>query len=93
MFVVVFVPAMLIFDFGSDSAETFVDIGSLIFLWPTLAVQAKRWHDRDKSAWWLLINLIPVVGAFWTLIENGFLEGTPGPNRFGFDPLSIANEA
>ncbi|NOZ69143.1 MAG: DUF805 domain-containing protein [Deferribacteres bacterium] len=55
----------------------------LWILWPSLAVQAKRWHDRNKSAWWILINFIPLIGPLWALIENGFLPGTPGPNRFG----------
>jgi uncharacterized membrane protein YhaH (DUF805 family) len=56
-------------------------------LWPSLAVQAKRWHDRDKSALWIFINLIPVVGPVWALVDNGFMPGTCGPNRFGPDPL------
>ena len=59
----------------------------LAALWPSLAVAAKRWHDRDKSGWWTLILLVPVVGALWMLIECGFLKGTDGPNRFGDDPL------
>ena len=58
-------------------------IVNLALLWPTLALSAKRWHDRDKSAWWLLIGLVPVVGQLWTLVENGLLAGTPGANRFG----------
>ena len=53
-----------------------------------LAVSAKRWHDRDKSAWWILIVLVPVIGPIWVVVENGFLRGTIGPNRFGPDPLS-----
>lgn len=57
----------------------------LLVVWPAVAVSVKRWHDRNKSGWWVLINLIPVVGALWTLVENGFLRGTPGPNRFGDD--------
>lgn len=52
-------------------------------LWISLAVQAKRWHDRDKSAWWILISFVPLIGPFWALIENGFLAGTPEENRFG----------
>lgn len=55
--------------------------------WPSLAVQAKRWHDRDKSALWIFINLIPLVGPIWSLVENGFLPGTSGENRFGPDPF------
>jgi uncharacterized membrane protein YhaH (DUF805 family) len=51
-----------------------------------LAGQVKRWHDRDKSGWWVLIALIPIVGPIWALVELGFLSGTEGPNRFGPDP-------
>lgn len=58
-------------------------IVSLLTIWPGLAVQIKRWHDRDKSGWWVLIALVPVIGGIWALVETGFLEGTPGPNRFG----------
>ncbi|MDA8105787.1 MAG: DUF805 domain-containing protein [Nitrospiraceae bacterium] len=62
-------------------------IPMLILLWPSLAAQAKRWHDRDKSAWWILIGLIPIVGPIWTFVETGCLAGTEGENRFGEDPL------
>lgn len=63
---------------------------TLITLWPNLAIYAKRWHDRDKSGWWTLIILVPLIGALWALIECGFLSGTRGPNRFGPDPLDHA---
>jgi uncharacterized membrane protein YhaH (DUF805 family) len=58
-------------------------IAGLLLLWPGLMIQIKRWHDRDKSGWWVLIGLIPVIGGIWALVETGFLEGTQGPNRFG----------
>jgi uncharacterized membrane protein YhaH (DUF805 family) len=61
---------------------------NLLLLWPALAVSVKRWHDRNKSGWWVLVNLIPLVGWLWGLVENGFLRGTPGPNRFGDEPLA-----
>jgi uncharacterized membrane protein YhaH (DUF805 family) len=56
-------------------------------LWPSLAVQAKRWHDVDKSAFWVFINFIPLLGPIWALVENGFIRGKTGANRFGPDPL------
>ncbi len=62
-------------------------IYNLVVLWPVLAVSVKRWHDRDKSGWWQLINFIPIIGALWALFEVGLLEGTEGENRFGSDPL------
>ncbi len=60
---------------------------SLVLLYPSLAVAAKRWHDRDKSGWWSLIALIPVVGWIWYLVECGILVGTVGQNRYGADPV------
>ena len=59
----------------------------LLFLWPALAIYAKRWHDRGKSGWWTLIILVPVVGGIWILVELGCLSGTDGPNQYGPDPL------
>ncbi len=66
-----------------DRAEGLV---SLLLLWPAIAVSAKRWQDRDKSAWWVLLALVPVIGWLWMFIDNGFRRGTPGPNRFGAPP-------
>ena len=80
--VVVLGPAVLIFG-ADDTGDHYVDVMSIILLWPSLAVHAKRWHDRDKSAWWLLINLVPVIGFLWALVENGFLAGVDEENRLG----------
>jgi uncharacterized membrane protein YhaH (DUF805 family) len=67
------------------SEEKADDLINLLLTWPALAVSVKRWHDRDKSGWWVLVNAVPVIGMVWTLIENGMLRGTSGPNRFGED--------
>ena len=56
---------------------------ALAVLIPAIIVYIKRFHDRDKSGWWVLIGLVPLIGQLWLLIECGFLAGTPGPNRFG----------
>ena len=69
----------------ADTAERIVNV---LLVWPAMAVSVKRWHDRDKSGWWVLINLVPVIGWLWALIDNGLLRGTPGPNRYGDDPLA-----
>ena len=57
-------------------------------IWAGLALQIKRWHDRNKSGWWCLIGLVPLIGSIWVIVECGFLRGTEGPNRFGPDPLA-----
>lgn len=59
---------------------------SLLLAWPLIAISAKRWHDRDRSGWWVLVLLLPVGGVVWLLLDNGFVRGTPGPNRFGPPP-------
>lgn len=64
----------------------FVGLFALIATWAKLAVLVKRWHDRDKSGWWILITLVPVIGWLWQLIECGFLEGSSGANRYGPSP-------
>lgn len=73
--------------FGS-AQSLFSGLLGIAAIWPGIALSAKRWHDRDKSAWWILIQLLPIIGWIWSFVENGFLRGTPGPNRFGPDPLS-----
>lgn len=50
--------------------------------WMSIAIQVKRWHDRDKSGWWMLLNAVPLLNL-WALVELGFVEGTPGPNKYG----------
>jgi len=62
----------------------------LVDIWIGLALGAKRCHDRDKSAWWLvLFYCVPVIGWIWALVELGFLDGTQGPNRFGPSPKGL----
>ncbi len=37
-------------------------IFAIATLLPSLAVAARRLHDTERSGWWLLIGLVPVVG-------------------------------
>ena len=57
----------------------------LVAFIPSLAVQVRRFHDQDKSGWFILLGLIPYLGGLVLLIFM-CLEGTRGPNRFGADP-------
>ena len=52
---------------------------------PSIAVQVRRFHDQDKSGWFVLLALIPFLGGLIVLVFM-CLEGTKGPNRFGPDP-------
>ena len=82
---------------SSDGSMGIVGIIAMIvyiaMIWPSVALGVKRFHDRDKSGWWVLIAFVPIIGGLWYLIECGFLEGTKGPNKFGPDPLAQAATA
>lgn len=60
------------------------NLASLVFLLPSLAVGVRRLHDTDRSGWWLLLWLIPLIG--WIIVIVFLCQrGTDGPNRFGSD--------
>jgi uncharacterized membrane protein YhaH (DUF805 family) len=59
---------------------------SLLLLLPGVAVSVRRLHDLDRSGWWLLLTLTG-IGIILLLIWD-CMRGTPGPNRFGPDPLA-----
>ncbi len=59
----------------------------LVLLLPSLAVQVRRLHDMERSAWWLLLLVPPItiIGVFVLMIMSIF-PGTPGYNRYGPSP-------
>lgn len=61
---------------------------AIVQLVGSLFLNIKRYHDRNKSGWWVLIGIVPVVGQIWNFVETGCLRGTVGPNRFGPDPVA-----
>jgi uncharacterized membrane protein YhaH (DUF805 family) len=48
----------------------------------TIPLAVRRLHDTDRSGWWILIALVPLVGSIVLLVFT-CLAGTRGPNRFG----------
>ena len=63
-------------------------IFSLAILLPALAVGARRLHDTGRSGWWLLIGLIPLIGAI-VLIVFFVLDSQPGTNQYGPNPKGV----
>lgn len=63
--------------------------GLAIFL-PSLGVAVRRFHDTDRSGWWIFIVLIPLIGAILYIVWQA-TKGTDGENRFGYDPLGGGN--
>lgn len=84
-----------VFDANEISLFIFIPIGLLVLamLLPVIALQVRRFHDRDMSGWWYLgaviVSNVPFVGILvWIAVfVISCLKGTDGPNRFGPDPL------
>jgi uncharacterized membrane protein YhaH (DUF805 family) len=70
-------------------------IFGLVTLLPGIAVSIRRLHDLDRTGWWILLGLIPIIG--WIILLIWYIsKGTDGPNSFGPDPLgliSLPNQA
>lgn len=66
----------------------FETIAGLALLLPSIAVTARRLHDTDRSGWWQLIGLLPIVGLL-VLIWFCVQRGTEGANRFGEAPMPM----
>jgi uncharacterized membrane protein YhaH (DUF805 family) len=65
-------------------------IGTLIFsiivslglLLPNISVGIRRLHDTNRTGWWILIGLIPLIG--WIVLLIFYLQQSdPGPNDYG----------
>ena len=60
-------------------------IFTLAILVPGIAVSIRRLHDIGKSGWWLLIALVPIVGALY-LLYLMVQDSNPGDNQYGANP-------
>jgi uncharacterized membrane protein YhaH (DUF805 family) len=80
---------------GTDGMEVVIWTGLVqagVFALPMLALQVRRLHDQGMSGWWLLVGLVPYIGAgwlFWLMVARG----TPGANHYGEDPRRLELDA
>jgi uncharacterized membrane protein YhaH (DUF805 family) len=63
-----------------------------VVLVPMVAAWVVRLHDRGMSAWWLLLNLLPVVGSLCLVAVAGALPGERRPNIYGPPTASGARQ-
>ncbi|MDA7946808.1 MAG: DUF805 domain-containing protein [Hyphomicrobiaceae bacterium] len=75
-------PALGLPPFGENSAQPLSIIVGLALLLPGLAVAVRRLHDIDRSGWWMLIALIPIIGLI-VLIYWAVQPGTESDNQYG----------
>lgn len=67
----------------------FSQIYNLIIVIPSLALGARRLHDIGKSGWWMLVVIIPLVGALY-LIYFLMKDGQVESNIYGSNPKNDA---
>ena len=67
--------------------QILVGLYGLATIVPGLAVGCRRLHDTDRSGWWQLLVLIPILGSI-ALIVMWALDGTHGQNRHGPRPVT-----
>lgn len=72
-------------------AGLFSGLYSLLILIPSIAVVVRRLHDTDRSGWWILISLIPLIGVI-VLFVFICLDSQPGTNRFGANPKEATSQ-
>lgn len=61
----------------NDMVSALFSLGTVL---PSLAVGCRRLHDIDKSGWFQLLNLIPLIG--WVILVYWAVQEGKEPNRF-----------
>lgn len=72
-------------DGAIGSAGILGGLYALAVIVPSIAVAVRRLHDTDRSGWWLLIALIPVIGIIVLLVFM-LQDGKSGSNQYGENP-------
>ena len=70
---------------GFPKGEVVAIVYGLATILPVLGVDIRRLHDTNRTGWWIVIGLIPIIGAI-VLIVFFASAGTQGSNRFGPQP-------
>ncbi len=87
--IVLYVGALIIDNIlHSDGAVSL--LMCLVLIWPTVVTLTKRLHDVNKSGWWQMVMIIPIVGfIFWVVIAC--TKGDTGVNKYGAEPLEVTH--
>lgn len=88
LFVVICLIVTMLLDrsiFPDSDTPPLTSLFDLATLLPSFGLLFRRLHDIDRTGWWWLISLT-LIGLIVLLIF-ACQRGTPGPNRFGAEPL------
>ena len=70
---------------GRGTGQAVGDLYLLAVFLPSLGVAIRRLHDTDRTGWWYLLVLIPIIGGIVLLVFM-VLASDPGPNKYGPNP-------
>jgi len=84
LFGVLVLVVSLAIDYALGAGGILYVLVALAMLLPNLAVLVRRLHDAGHSGWWLLIGLLPLIGAIVLLVFT--LQGSDQPNQWGNGP-------
>ena len=69
--------------FGDGLISVLITLALIV---PAISVGVRRLHDTNRTGWWMLAFIIPLLGLvlalFWLT-----KRGTVGPNQYGEDPI------
>lgn len=74
-----------VLDSSLDTGMLIGNIYSIAILLPSFAVWCRRFHDIGKSGWWILISLVPIVGAILCIVY-ACKDSAQGENQYGPNP-------
>lgn len=75
----------MVFSFSQTVEMIVSGVVNLALLLPNLGLAVRRLHDTDRSGWWVLIGLIPLIG--WILLIIWFVQDSQHhPNQYGPEP-------
>jgi uncharacterized membrane protein YhaH (DUF805 family) len=81
--------AMALFEIvGGRTGGILLVVYALLLFLPSLAVSVRRLHDTNRSGWWLLINMVPFIGAI-VLFVFLVLDSQRGENQYGPNPKAF----
>ena len=95
LFNIIFSIAFTVIDGVTGTLDPTMGIGllsllySLAVLIPSISVTVRRLHDIGRSGWWLLIILIPLLGAIILLVFM-FLDSKSEESQYGANPKAEA---
>lgn len=75
-----------------DGWGPFRGIYTLVILLPSIAVTVRRLHDTGRSGWWVLIGLLPCIGAIVLLVFT-VDDSQTGENQYGPNPKESTTSA